>query len=452
MNILQVNYLDSVGGAARIAETLHRGYRAHGENSWIAVGKKYSDDPYIQEFPYTPPSHFAGKIFHVLSQMALRRNFMVGKYNVGKFLKNISEPRHYWNVFFGIEDYEYPGTWKFLEALNETVDIIHFHNLHGNYFDLRYFPIVSRHTPTVITMHDMWLLTGHCAHSFDCSRWKIGCGACPYLESPPRVNRDRTAYNLKQKKEMFLSSKTYVVSPSQWLIDKVQDSILLPATLQTRVIHNGINLSVFHPIEKAPVRDSLGISQDAFVLLFVAAGPKDNLFKDYKTIIQALQLVANRWEGQKLKFFALGGDGDPYHIGNVEIIFIPFVHKQETVAKYYQVADIYLHAARADTFPNVILEALACGTPVIATGVGGIPEQIKDGQTGFIIGEANYQAMAVKIIQLLGNEDLRKSMGAKAATDARLRFSMKRMVNEYLAYYEEIIQDWPLRKTDDLFK
>jgi len=64
-------------------------------------------------------------------------------------------------------------------------------------------------------------------------------------------------------------------------------------------------------------------------------------------------------------------------IGQAEVKFVPYQSSPEDVAKYYQIADVYVHAARADTFPNTVLEALACGAPVVATAVGGIPEQIK---------------------------------------------------------------------------
>src|SRR5439155_7431909 len=72
------------------------------------------------------------------------------------------------------------------------------------------------------------------------------------------------------------------------------------------------------------------------------------------------------------------GDAAPAEqIGASELRFVPYRSDAETVARYYQAADIYVHAARADTFPSTVLEALACGTPVVATAVGGIPEQVK---------------------------------------------------------------------------
>ena len=184
------------------------------------------------------------------------------------------------------------------------------------------------------------------------------------------------------------------------------------------------------------------IPQDAFLLLFVATGAKDNAFKDYNTIHKALEFVTNRWKGRQLLFMAVGGDSGTFKIGNTEVIFVPYISSIDRLVKYYQAADIYLHATHADTYPNVILEALACGTPVIATGVGGIPEQIDDGHTGFITPIADPEFMATCIIKLLENDDLRKSMEISAARAATLYFDADIMAENYLNYYSEVIQDW----------
>lgn len=447
MNILQVNTLDSVGGAARIAWTLHNGFRTRGRNAWMAVGQKLSEDQFVRTIPVASPAQ-PGKLMFQLGRWIFQKNTKApGKKNIGRFLQNISkQPYRRWNNFWGIEEFEYPGTWDLLKLPGDQPDIVHLHNLHGNYFDLSYLPFLSRQRPTIVTLHDAWLLSGHCAHSIDCERWKSGCGHCPYLNTNPPVKRDSTAYNWRRKKKIYRNSRIYVVSPSQWLLNKVNESILSVAARQSRVIHNGIDLSVFYPMGKTQARDSLQLPQDAFVCLFVATGPQDNVYKDYDTIQKALELVSTRWKGRKILFIALGGNAGISRIGNIEIVFAPFVSRPELVAKYYQAADIYLHAARADTFPNVILEAMACGTPVIATGVGGIPEQISDGQTGFVTPGADPGFMALRIIELLGSENLRKQMEVNAAITAKAKFSLDRMVEDYLAYYEEVIQDWQSRK------
>ena len=94
------------------------------------------------------------------------------------------------------------------------------------------------------------------------------------------------------------------------------------------------------------------------------------------------------------------------------------------------------------TFPTTILEALACGAPVVATSVGGIPEQIQDGATDFLTPPRAADAMAVQIVRLLEDDGLRLKMGAQAAEDAKQRFDLEEQVKEYLKWYEGIVCEW----------
>ena len=143
--------------------------------------------------------------------------------------------------------------------------------------------------------------------------------------------------------------------------------------------------------------------------------------------------------GQPLLFLAIGQELPSEHIGNAEIRYLPFEPNPAKMAKYYQAADLYIHAARADTFPTTILEALACGRPVIASAVGGILEQVEEGQTGFLVEVGDQQAMAGRVEQLLRDTSRRSRMGRCAAETARNRFDLERQVNAYLEWYESIL-------------
>ena len=127
------------------------------------------------------------------------------------------------------------------------------------------------------------------------------------------------------------------------------------------------------------------------------------------------------------------------------------------VTRYYQAANLYLHPAKADTFPLTILEALACGTPVIGTAVGGIPEQIKglkitgsrfqasdfnqytsDEATGVMVRPAAAHEMAQDIVYLLSHPELNRQLAVNATADARQRFDLQRQTKEYLNWYNDM--------------
>jgi glycosyltransferase involved in cell wall biosynthesis len=139
----------------------------------------------------------------------------------------------------------------------------------------------------------------------------------------------------------------------------------------------------------------------------------------------------------------------------MQVHFVAHQASPEAVADYYRAADVYVHAAKADTFPRVVLEALACGTPVIATAVGGIPEQIKplqaprsladrtytaDAATGILTQAGDPEGMALGIERLLSNDPLRHQLSANAKADAGQRFDLQTQAERYLEWYESILQ------------
>lgn len=438
MNILQVSTSDSAGGAERIAWDLCKGYHHQGYTSWLAVGFKKTNEEEGLEIPACVTPNIWDKVcLSVADTIKSYQGRIFGAGYLSHLIEMARRPSHFIERGYGHEDYEYPGTWQLLQLPSHTPDILHCHNLHGGYFDLRALPWLSHQVPTVLTLHDAWLLSGHCAHSFDCERWKTGCGNCPDLSIYPAIRRDATAYNWQRKAEIYRKSRLYVVTPCQWLMDKVDRSMLKPGIVAARVIPNGVDQKVFHPADRAEAREKLHLPLDAKILLFAANGIRENIWKDYKTLQSAIAEIAK--SGTKVLCIALGEDAPPEQIGDVKIRFVPYQKDPETVARYHQAADVYVHPARVETFPTTVLEALACGTPVVASAVGGIPEQVIEGRTGFLVPVGDAHAMAGRVLKLLEDEGLRKEMGRQAEEDAERRFGVEMMVGEYLAFYREIL-------------
>jgi glycosyltransferase involved in cell wall biosynthesis len=182
---------------------------------------------------------------------------------------------------------------------------------------------------------------------------------------------------------------------------------------------------------------------------------RENSFKDYETIRAAVRSLVEGADGSSVLLLALGDAEESMQVDALPVRSISFESDPATVARYYQAADLYLHAAGADTFPLSILEALACGTPVIATAVGGIPEQVKslrgDDQagrwpehpeqdaTGMLVAPGDSASMADAANMLLDNDDLRKQIARNAAQSARSRFDIEHQCDSYLNWYEEIL-------------
>ena len=444
--ILQISTRDRGGGAENCAWSLFERYRERGLESWLAVGEKFSRDPNVWEIPqarYAANPWARAWLGLGESLRPLRQRGARGIGFLQTRLRWLAQPAAWGKQLQGWEDFDYPGTWHLLSALPELPDIIHCHNLHRNYFDLRALPQLSKTRPLILHLHDTWLLTGHCAYFFDCERWQTGCGNCPYLDTYPPIRRDKSAENWERKQQIYANSHLYIVTVSQWLMDKVERSIL--GGVQKRVIYNGIDLSLFKPaslrqaqaIAQKEARHTLKLPLDANIVLLIVHNP----FKDYTTMEAALSQIKGS-PSKPLLFICLGRGGREKMVGDGRIIYPGWVASPEKMAQYYRAADVYIHAALDETFGKTITEAGASGTPVVATAVGGIPEQIKEGRTGFLVPPEAPQAMANAIQTLLDDDELRARMGQAAAAHVKQHFGLERQVDQCLAWYDEILADW----------
>jgi len=334
--------------------------------------------------------------------------------------------------------------------------VVHCHNLHGGYFDLSSLPMLSLKVPVILNLHDTWLLTGHCANFFHCLRWKIGCGECPDLKIPPPLFRDGTSSNWLRKKRIYAQSKLYVTTPSQWLMNCVKESML--KAVDYRVIPNGVDIRIFHPRDKREARSILGLPPEQKILLFSSYLTRSNVWKDYVVMEEAVRMLSARARDQKVLFLCLGEEGPPKRLGTVTVSHLAYERDPNRVALYYQASDLYIHAAKAEVFGRSIVEALACGTPGVASAVGGIPEVVKglEGDlwktgdhgygvrdaTGILVPGGDPESMAAAIQLLLKDEELRIHLGLNAASDVRRRFTLDHQVDAFLGWYREILEEW----------
>ena len=395
-SILQVNSSDVGGGAEVVALSLHREYKARGLDSSLAVGLARSGEDGVVQ----------------IGDGRSRRT------------RAMRDPGVLLDVARGREDFRFPASHRVLELSPRVPDVLHLHNLHGGYFDLRVLPELSARQPTVVTMHDEWLYTGHCAYTLDSERWLEGCGSCPHLDSYPALRVDGTAENWRRKAALFERSRLHVVCPSEWLLERARRSMLAPAIASARVIPNGVDVELFAPEPRG--------ERDEPVVLFAAQGGRTNAYKDFQTLRSALDLLRDR----RLLAVALGEAAPEERIGAVTLRSEPFETRDE-VAKRLRGADLYVHATRADNHPLAVLEALASGVPVIASRVGGIPEQLSE-ETCVLVEPGHPQSLAAAVSQLLDDPDRRARMSAAAVAAARARFSLDRQVAAYLDLYAEL--------------
>jgi glycosyltransferase involved in cell wall biosynthesis len=232
----------------------------------------------------------------------------------------------------------------------------------------------------------------------------------------------------------------HVATPSHWLMRKVEQSMLAATVVEARVVPNGVDLSLFQPADRLRVRMGLGIPREACVLVFIADRPRTNRWKDFQTLRKAVGLVSERIHERPLLMLAVGDEAPPEWVGQAVLRHVPYDAERANVARYYHAADVYVHAAHVDTFPLTVLEAMACGTPIVATAVGGIPEQVEDGETGFLVPPGDAPGLASRVEALLVDDELRLRVGRQAARNAKHRFDVRQQLDTYLNWYAELVE------------
>jgi glycosyltransferase involved in cell wall biosynthesis len=400
LRIVQVSTFDVAGGAAKVAWKLHEKFRQRGHESVLVVGWKQSLDPDVLAIDNSSAGRgFRGRALRLLESHG------------------------------GLQYLEQPGSHRVPELVGGDWDVTHVHNLHGGYFDLAALRDLSRRAPLVLTMHDMWLVTGHCGYSCECERWRIGCGSCPDLTLYPAIPRDATKANLWRKRRLLQDVELAVTSPARWALDLAQASYL--RSKPTRHIPNPVDLGFFKPGDKSAARDELGLPQDRPIVLLPARLAFDNEYKAAWMLEEAVDALRD----QRVLAIAFGAKHEDRRDG-LRILEERF--DEAWIAEAYRAADVVVYPSRAETSPLAIIEALATARPVVATRVGGVPELVEDGRNGLLVDRGDAAGFARAIRRVLDAPQLAQELGANGLADARERHDLELVVDEWLAYYEEL--------------
>lgn len=315
-------------------------------------------------------------------------------------------------------------------------------NLHS-VFDLfeygAFFSAASRDTLIVWTLHQMGPFTGGCHYSQNCRRFEQSCGKCQYL-SPGDDSRDASYQVWKAKKAVYdrvPAKQLAVVAPSRWMAGCAANSSLF-ARHKVHVIPYGLDLDTFRPHDRSLSRRLLGVPDSARVLLYVSQFDRMNPHKGFVHLERAIsQLSGNR----DLLCVAVGPANGESTISGVHLIETGSIEQEWIMPLIYSAADLLVVPSMEDNFPNVILEASACGIPVVGASVGGIPEMIEHGRTGLLVPRGDADAIASAAQLILGDAETRGRMGRAAREKCEREFSMRTQVERYLELFAAGVQE-----------
>ena len=220
------------------------------------------------------------------------------------------------------------------------------------------------------------------------------------------------------------------------------------------IIPPGVDIHHFYPIPPDEAKEAIGISTNERMALFVG---RIEPLKGVDTLIRAMAIVKHKCRNFVCPHYLVIIGGDPEEdeeklsaemrrlqtlcrdLGLDEIVLFLGKRAQNTLPYYYSAAEVVVMPSFYESFGMVALEAMACGTPVIASRVGGLALLVKDGVTGYFVPAQDPEALAQRLRTVFINEDLRKQLGIQAAAYAS-DFSWERITAQILNVYQTMVQ------------
>jgi glycosyltransferase involved in cell wall biosynthesis len=421
MKITHVSTLDIQGGAARAAYRLHRGLVGLGQHSRFFTVHKASTDETVHRLGVVSE---ATDLAH-RSLQRLQRDYIDAQ----------RTPLS--NTLFVLP---YPGYDLTAQPAIRAADIINLHWVTRLQSPTTLNRLLQLGPPVVWTLHDMWAFTGGCHYSSGCDGFERDCQPCPQLRADPHG----LAAAVLGDKLAVLDPRPTVVAPSRWLAAAARRSRLFRDT-RIEVIPYSLETETFAPAPKAEARHHLGLGADTMTLLAGADNGNERR-KGFHVLVEALRICAadphfrERERRGTIALLWFGTPPDGLDLLPLPALALGRITADERLRLIYSAADLYLLPSLEDNLPNTMLEAMSCGTPVLAFDVGGVPDVLEDHVTGRVVPAGDAPKLAQAILDGLRDDNARRKMSEACRRAMEVSHAMDVQARRYLDLYRDLLR------------
>jgi len=244
--------------------------------------------------------------------------------------------------------------------------------------------------------------------------------------------------SLKKAIQFGIEKSDEVTAVSNALVDETHR--LITPMKPIRTVYNFIDKRVYYKREADPrLKSDFGIKEDEKVIIHVS---NFRPVKRVPDVIESFQKIAEMIPAKLL----LVGDGpemakisqmvDERHLSKQVL----FLGKQENLEELYAISDLLLLLSEKESFGLVALEAMACGVPCVGTKVGGIPEVIENGQTGYICEVRDIEKISFMSLKILQDDELHEQFSKAGIKRAQTQFSSEQILNQYEDIYYQLME------------
>ncbi len=423
MKILQVSTYDIRGGAARATYRLHCGLRNGGQDCRMLVKYRDTKDGFV--------SAIEDK----------------GGQTDEQFLMEVPLQEHYINthrtdVSNTMFSLPYPGYDISGLDLVQEADVINLHWVSQFQSPVTLNQLFALGKPVVWTLHDQWAFTGGCHYSAGCQEYRSNCGVCPQLANDPFFLPEAT---LKDKEQLFKNANLTIVTPSRWMSDCAAKSRLFKS-FAVETIANSIETDLYYPLAKDRAKQHLGIPGDAVTFLFGAIDGKEKR-KGFSELVGAMEfcrqspLFRELLEKDRIRLLCFGSPNHQLESTNVPYVSLGRLETDAEIREAYSAADIFLLPSLEDNLPNTVLESMSCGTPVISFQIGGVPDMVTDGVTGYLVKAFDIGQMSEAIVSLALDPGKRESMGKAGRARVLKDYPLDVQAKRYVDLYDRLLRE-----------
>jgi D-inositol-3-phosphate glycosyltransferase len=267
-----------------------------------------------------------------------------------------------------------------------------------------------------------------------------------------RTPEEREGESRVNGEKMVMGTADRIIAPTQTEMKQLH-SLYGVDFQKITIVPPGVNTHHFYPIPQDEAKEAIGISAMDRMALFVG---RIEPLKGVDTLIRAMAHVKANCVSFRCPHYLVIIGGNPNGesedttaemlrlqslckvLGLDEIVVFLGKRDQNTLPYYYSAAEVVVMPSHYESFGMVALEAMACGTPVIASRVGGLAHLVKDGETGYFVPAQDPEALSEKLRHIFVNQDLRGKLGAQAADYAK-QFSWEWVTGQMLGVYQELL-------------
>lgn len=406
------------GGAARSALNLHSGLLRRGVNSVMIVGEIYGDIP--QGVVQIASMRDAEKEFTSESDLLVWSN-----------RSNRS------NTHFSLN---LPGWDPLTCDLLQEADLINLHWVAGCLSASSISALASLGKPIVWTLHDMRPLTGGCHFSAGCEGFAYDCRECPQL------NDDLDGLASKNKgllARAIEEAEIHIVTPSSWMLERAKKATSLRGG-QISFIAYGVDSAHFAPGDKLQARQQLGLDPEASYILLASHNGRERR-KGFDEALQILQefkkraVIARKVADASIRILLCGHETGVVEFPGYMVDRVGYLD-YEKMPTLYQAADVLLFTSLEDNMPNIVMEGLSCGLPIVGHELGGVRDLMRnDGNVEFLFPIGNIALSCAQIETLILDKSSQYQFGKSARDNMENALSLDHQAKAYLKLYGDLL-------------